>query len=279
MQINGWKYYNHAAIPTTAPHETPDTSPITDGSIWKISGSPLLARWTTEFDCGYETNWWYIIKDRPFDYESMPSKEKKSMRQALRKCCVKRINMMEYIDSLYDCYFSAVSAYKNSYYPVSKEKFEVNCKKMSNEFDCWACFGLENNILMGYMIVERYDDYCNISIAKFHPQYFKFQASDALYYTCLDFYLNEEKLSYVSSGERSISHITGTQEYKIRRFGYRKAYCKINIIYKPSVKLLVNLLYWFRGVLRIFDKINFVHKINGVLLMEKFRRERCRNDK
>lgn len=38
MQIDGWKYYNHAAIPTTAPHEIPDISPITDGSIWKIGG-------------------------------------------------------------------------------------------------------------------------------------------------------------------------------------------------------------------------------------------------
>lgn len=33
-----WKYYNHAAIPTTAPHETPDMAPIVDGSIWKIGG-------------------------------------------------------------------------------------------------------------------------------------------------------------------------------------------------------------------------------------------------
>ena len=29
-----WKYYNHAAIPTTAPHEEVDLSPINNGSIW-----------------------------------------------------------------------------------------------------------------------------------------------------------------------------------------------------------------------------------------------------
>ena len=38
MQIDGWKYYNHASIPTTAPHEIPDISPITDASIWKSGG-------------------------------------------------------------------------------------------------------------------------------------------------------------------------------------------------------------------------------------------------
>ena len=27
MDITGWEYYNHAAIPTTAPHISPDTKP------------------------------------------------------------------------------------------------------------------------------------------------------------------------------------------------------------------------------------------------------------
>ena len=56
MQIDGWKYYNHAAIPTNPPHIEPNTQSIKDGSIWKINGSPLLARWTTEFDCETQTN-------------------------------------------------------------------------------------------------------------------------------------------------------------------------------------------------------------------------------
>ncbi len=42
MKIDGWYYYNHAAIPTTAPHENPDISPIKDGNIWKIGGGVLL---------------------------------------------------------------------------------------------------------------------------------------------------------------------------------------------------------------------------------------------
>ena len=36
MGIEDWRYYNHAIIPTTAPHEMPDMSPITGRSIWKI---------------------------------------------------------------------------------------------------------------------------------------------------------------------------------------------------------------------------------------------------
>ena len=67
-QIPGWKYYNHAAIPTCAPHEMPDLTPVKDGSIWHIEGkNPLLVRYTTDWDCGYDTGWWYLIKEAPFD--------------------------------------------------------------------------------------------------------------------------------------------------------------------------------------------------------------------
>lgn len=30
-----WKYYNHALLPTTAPHEKVDETLITSGALWK----------------------------------------------------------------------------------------------------------------------------------------------------------------------------------------------------------------------------------------------------
>lgn len=38
MSINGWKYYNHAMIPTGSPDEEVDTSSIENGEIWRDSG-------------------------------------------------------------------------------------------------------------------------------------------------------------------------------------------------------------------------------------------------
>ena len=37
MSINGWKYYNHAMIPTGSPDEEVDTSSIENGEIWRDS--------------------------------------------------------------------------------------------------------------------------------------------------------------------------------------------------------------------------------------------------
>lgn len=33
-----WEYYNHAAVPTTAPNEKVDLEPLIDGSVWKLRG-------------------------------------------------------------------------------------------------------------------------------------------------------------------------------------------------------------------------------------------------
>lgn len=38
MEIKDWKYYNHAVIPTTPPHEEPNMVDVNNGHIWKISG-------------------------------------------------------------------------------------------------------------------------------------------------------------------------------------------------------------------------------------------------
>ena len=68
INIDGWTYYNHAAIPSTAPHVPVNMGPLENGSIWKIKGgTPLLARWSTDWDCGCETDFWYVIKDNPCD--------------------------------------------------------------------------------------------------------------------------------------------------------------------------------------------------------------------
>ena len=62
---NEWEYYNHALVPTTAPHVEPDVSWIRNKKVWKeFAGGkyPLLVRWVTDFDCGQETEWWHCIK-------------------------------------------------------------------------------------------------------------------------------------------------------------------------------------------------------------------------
>ncbi len=272
MTLNGWMYYNHAAIPTVAPHENPDLSPVEDGTIWKINGGlPLLARWTTDFDCGYETNWWYLIKEAPVNMEELPAKERKSIRQALKKSYVRKINPTEYTEDLYRVYVAAVSKYENATFVQTKDDF---AEVPGDGIEYWAAFDMEADRLIGYMVVQSFDVYAQIQTTKLDPDFLKLRVSDAMYCTVLEHYLNECKKRYVSSGARNINHKTGTEEYKIRRFGYRKAYCHLHIAYNPKIKPLIKMLYPFRKILAKIDRITLIHKVNAVLLMEELIREK-----
>lgn len=274
MSINNWFYYNHAAIPSTPPHVTPSTECIDSGEIWHIEGNtPLLARWTTDFDCGYETNWWYVIKEAPFDMAALSAKEQKSIRQALRKTEAKIIKMTEHTEELYECYKEAFARYDSATIPMTIEEFSDYCKTTDEKHECWGTFELETHHLTGYMTVYVLDGVAETLNAKFDCRYLKTQASDALYYYILTHYLNERGLKYVSGGERSISHVTGTQDYKIKRFGYKKAYCKLNLVYNPKIKPFVKIAYAFRGLFKLLDKIRIFHLVNGVIAMERIVRE------
>lgn len=44
MSIEEWKYYNHAVIPSVAPHREPDLACIKDKSIWKVGGYTVLSK-------------------------------------------------------------------------------------------------------------------------------------------------------------------------------------------------------------------------------------------
>lgn len=268
MEISGWKYYNHAAISTAAPHEEVDLAPIKDGSIWNLDGSPILARWTSDFDCGRETNWWYIVREAPFDLDEVSSKDRKRVRQALTKCYVKRQLLSDNTELLYGCYIAAHKKYLKADKASTYEEFDEWCQKNDKRLDCWCGYDNETNLMIGFITVERFETHADTITAKFNPEYSSRQVSDALYYHILEYYLNDLGLRYVSSGTRNIQHQTNTQEYKIRRFGYKKAYCKLNVAYSPKIKWVVKLLFPFRKILTLFDKVRICHKINGVLKME-----------
>lgn len=271
-RIPGWKYYNHAAIPTVAPHEMPDLSPVKNGSIWNIEGKkPLLIRYTTDWDCRQDTEWWYLIREAPFDINGLSSNSRKHIKEAFRKVRVEKIDPKEYVDALYECYHQAYLKYKRADNEDPYESFKQRCEKsvlLGLEF--WAGFALNSEKLVGYLMVGPHEDWVEVYTSKFHPEYLKLRVSDALYAFVLDFYLNCQHKKYVSSGTRSINHVTNTQEYKEQHFGYRKCFCRLHVQYNPRYMLFFKVLFLFRGILSVLGRRNtLIHHVSAILQMEE----------
>ncbi len=198
VRIEGWGYYYRAAVPTTLPTQDPDTTPIQDGTIWnmrtRITGKqPLLAVWTTDYDCGEDTGWYYVIREAPFDLNTMTGHYRQQIRRALRLCSVRKILPSEYADELYNIYADELrNRYGRHIQPVTLEIFRQDCIAHDNREDIhyWAGFSKEG-LLIGFMIIFVEDDHIDISTAYFWQEYQRLRVSEALHATVLDYYLNQ----------------------------------------------------------------------------------------
>lgn len=275
MMIHGWRYYNHAAIPTTAPHVEPDLTPIKDGTIWKMDGSPLLARWTTDWDCGYETNWWYIIKDNPFDMDELKAKRRYEINKGLRNFEIRKISdPAPYAETIADIVVSAYEEYPVKIRPkIDKTLFAGLVAENWRNTDVFGAFSVQDGSLVGYAQLYPSDMYSDFVMMKVIPAYEKQGVNAALVYGVLVGY--RERLTggyYICDGARNVSHETAFQDYLEKYFGFRKAYGRLNVAYAPKCKWIIKCLFPFRNGLKKLDGIALVHKINSVLKMEEIAR-------
>jgi len=269
----GWKYYNHALIPKSEPHEEPNLSELK--GVW--SKGALFARYTTEFDCGNDTGWWYCLKDEPIKIEEMKADKRYKVNKGLRYFDIRKISSVEYGDQLYECFQKAACRYESYKVKYTKEQFVELAKKDDCEY--WGAFLKSSGKLVAYSRNKVYRTWVDFSVIKFDPEYMKFQVSAAMIYAMTVEYINIQKKKYVCDGERCISHKTNIQEYLEDMFGFRKAYCRLHIKYRPSVLLIVKVLYPFRNLLSMLDNIKLFRDINSVLKMEEIVRKQKKEDR
>jgi len=272
MNIEGWKYYNHAVIPTVPPHEKPDTKPIENGDVWKIDRRILLARWTSEFDCEHETEWWYVIKDTPLDINALKSKRRYEINKGKKHFAIRTIEPKEYVEELLKITIAAYEGWPEKYRPiVDPEEF----RKQINSWDdyiVFGAFGKEDEQLCGYAQLIDYGSYVEFCTLRTVPDAEKFAVNAAVVCGILDFFGTRFGDGfYINDGQRAILHETAFQDYLVKYFGFRKAFCRLNIQYRGVWGTLVKILYVYRRFINPDSKIG--SRIFGILKMEEIRRK------
>lgn len=271
---DSWQYYNHAVIPTTAPHETADTAEIDDGSIWKRFPKALLARWTTDWDCGHETNWWYVIKDTPFDVNDLKAKRRYEITKGKRYFEVYRMaDPVSYAESIYEIETDAYLDYPAAFRPkIDKDSF-IESASAWQDLEMYGAFSVSDGRLVGFAVLYPFEKYSDFAMMKVIRSYEKLGVNAALVCGILDDYRDRLVNGfYICDGSRSISHETAFQDYLEKYFAFRKAYGRLNIAYAPKCKWIVKCLFPFRNGLKKLDRIAFIHNINSILKMEEIAR-------
>jgi len=273
--VSGWYYYNHAVLPNAAPHEEADIKSLNSGEAWKQGKKfPLFARWTSEWDCGYETNWWYVIKDTVFDFQDVKSPVRTKIRKGLKNFFCHQIDPAEYAEEIFQVLYEANFSYpKSTRLKLNKSKTKRMIQSWGGEnINVWGAFNEEGK-LCAYSLIEDCGTWFKIISQKAIPSYEKLQVNAAVLYRMIsDLSDGLRSGKYICNGERTISHETNFNNYLEKYFAFRKAYCKIHIQYRKPIKRIVQMCYPFKKQIGKFRKSKLFHMVYSVLEMESLNR-------
>ena len=275
---NEWEYYNHALVPTLPPHIDPDISWMKDSTKWKeYAGgkTPLFARWVSDFDCSEETEWWCIIKDTPFDIMSLKSNRRSLITRGLKRVDVKVIIPADYAEQMSNILVKEWKYYDDSYEEGNdRQKLTDDFKKLTmknlGNAEYLGAFLKDTDTMIGYAIYNLFDDWIEYSVVKTDPEYLNTQVNAALAYFGVERYMRPE-IRYIHGGWRTMIHESNYQEYLMKNFGFRKAYCKLHIQYRPLMQIAVNVLYPLRGIIKKV-KNKWIYTVWCALQQEEIRR-------
>ena len=275
---NEWEYYNHALVPTLPPHIDPDISWMKDSDRWKeYAGGkmPLFARWVSDFDCSGETEWWCIIKDTPFDIMSLKSNRRSLITRGLKRVDVKVIIPADYAEQMSNILVKEWKYYDDSYEEGNdRQKLTDDFKKLTmknlGNAEYLGAFLKDTDTMIGYAIYNLFDDWIEYSVVKTDPEYLNTQVNAALAYFGVERYMRPG-IKYIHGGWRTMIHESNYQEYLMKNFGFRKAYCKLHIQYRPLMQIAVNVLYPLRGMIKKV-KNKWIYTVWCALQQEEIRR-------
>jgi hypothetical protein len=259
-----WNLYKRMLVADVPPHIETGMARSAAKQLLKSTGA-LLIRWVSDFDCQAPTQCWYVIKDGKVSLDELSRNSRHDVRRGLKRCSVRQVDKVFIANNAYPVYLNAFQRYKTLLKPVSETRFREGALKSSKE--CWGVFDQSSQKLAGYCTNRFMNNCCEFVAGYWDPDYLGNYSSTAILYEMTRYYLNELGAIYVSDGQRSILHDTNIQDFLIQKLCFRKAYCRLNIVYSPVMQAAINLLYPLRNIISSFNE-----NISALLKQEEIRR-------
>jgi len=258
-----WMKYHGALISAAAMPVYTDFTYDEATQLLKKTGA-LFVRYETEA-VNSPTDWWAIVC-RHYDFKHVSANTRSKIRRGTQRLEIKQVSPEWLSQQGYECHVRCYQRYKHAK-PKSRQAFNAFIKSLRGQsiFDIWAC--TKNEELLGYIICLVEGNGVFMHTIDITPAALREYASYAMIHRILECYVNENGLA-VSNGSRSISHETNMQDF-LCKLGFKREYAELHVVYRPHIKLLVNLLYPFRRFLEIFNTIPVFHKVSSVLFQEQ----------
>ncbi len=212
----------------------------------------LVLWWTDDYDCSCETEYWYCIKDDLFDISALKAKRRYEINKGNKNFTTKLILANDYADEIYNVYAESMKGYGEGKAVLTREQFQ-------RDLDYWAApecrffgaFSNETGKLCGYADVWLRTPYLPLSSLKTIPECERDGVNFSLIYKIIEYFSEDIKNgSYLCDGTRNSRHQTNFQDFLIKYFGFRRAYCTLHLRYRFPLKPFIKLLCPIRAIFK-----------------------------
>lgn len=266
-----WKDNQKCLLPTSPPTRLNGLLEA-EAKNFLMNQKCFLIRWEENFDQIKHSNWWHVIKDSDTKIESLSANTRSKVRRGLKFFDCVKLSTEELISEGYIVYKRAFSGYKTHEKIYTQKEFNSAIEKMPNYTEFWGIRKKDSGELVGFSENYIEDKVCFFNSIWFDPNSLRKYSSYAFFFTVSNHYISDRSFKYVSNGAKSISHDTAIHEFLLSKFGYRKAYSNVKIIYNPFLRVMIALLMPLEV---FFRKLNsfYPNRIAIILNQERLIRE------
>lgn len=210
------------------------------------------------------------------DIAALKSKRRYEINKGKKNFEIRQINPIEYQNELFQITVAAYSSWNDKYRPsVEEDSFKQSLKNWGGNIVVLGAFSKTEKVLCGYAYITKNRNSADFNMLRVKPECESQAINAALVAGLCEYFadrLQEGTGFYICDGARNIYHETAFQDYLEKYFGFRKAYCHLNLLYRRPFGALVNILMPFRSILYKIDNFAIISKINAILRMEEIGR-------
>lgn len=260
-----WELYKRALVPAVVGPSFPIISTQEANSLLHESGA-LFLRYSSD-PTETETSWWYVICDK-YDPASLSKRTRNRISKSKSECTVRQIEPDWLAHRGYDCYAAAFGRYKHAV-PVTRDAFRKGVlAAKSGPIEFWGVFS--NDTLAGYSQCVVDETNVGTSVIKFDPDYLDHLTAFALTSRLVEHYVGDQGKT-ISNGNRSVVHDTNFQDFLLR-LGFRRQFCRLNVVYQPWLKLAVHSVFPLRRLVDRVGSQSRLHQLRALLSQEELNR-------
>lgn len=266
-----WRKNQGGLFPLSPPLMLADFSANAAHELLKSQKS-LFIRWESGFDLPYKTSWWHIIKDDTAALHDLSSNTRSKVRRGLKSFGCEKITRDIVLSEGYKVYRNAFARYDTLEEEIPEARFLDAVKSLPEQTEFWGVRDKSNGALVAFSENYVESEVCFYNTIWFEPSALRKYSSYALFYEMNRYYLEDRSFRYVSDGARSLSHDTQIHHFLESKFGFRKAYACLNVVYSPWLGAAVFVAFPFR---RLIERVPFspFKKASILLAQEEIRRQ------